>query len=60
MRVYRDFFSYSGGVYRHAADDNNNERGFHSVKIVGWGEESIGYSSRPTKFWVIILYLKFN
>lgn len=60
MRVYRDFFSYSGGVYRHAADDNNNERGFHSVKIVGWGEESIGYSSRPTKFWVIILYFKFN
>lgn len=47
MRVYRDFFSYSGGVYRHTAANRGAPTGFHSVKIVGWGEEHDG-----VKYWV--------
>ncbi|KAH8415817.1 hypothetical protein KR222_001461 [Zaprionus bogoriensis] len=47
MRIYRDFFSYSGGVYRHTAANRDAPTGFHSVKLVGWGEEHDG-----VKFWI--------
>lgn len=47
MRVYRDFFSYSGGVYRHTAANRDAPTGFHSVKLVGWGEDHNG-----VKYWV--------
>uniref|UniRef100_A0A1B0DH06 Peptidase C1A papain C-terminal domain-containing protein n=1 Tax=Phlebotomus papatasi TaxID=29031 RepID=A0A1B0DH06_PHLPP len=49
MRVYRDFFSYSGGIYKHSQSDSEPS-GFHSVRIVGWGEEQEGYS--VTKYWI--------
>lgn len=54
MRVYRDFFSYSGGIYRHSAASRDDEYGFHSVKIVGWGEEYQNYG-QVVKYWVKIL-----
>lgn len=47
MYVYRDFFSYSGGVYRKSAATRGGPRGFHSVKLVGWGEERYG-----DKYWI--------
>ena len=47
MRIYRDFFSYSGGIYSHSAASRGSPRGFHSVKLVGWGEEHNG-----VKYWV--------
>lgn len=51
MRVYRDFFTYQGGVYRHSAASRNSERsGFHSVRLIGWGEERVGYE--VIKYWV--------
>lgn len=51
MRVYRDFFAYRGGVYRHSAASRNSEpSGFHSVRLIGWGEERNGYEI--TKYWV--------
>lgn len=51
MRVYRDFFTYRGGVYRHSAASRNSEpSGFHSVRLIGWGEERNGYEI--TKYWV--------
>lgn len=51
MRVYRDFFSYQGGVYRHSAASRNSEpSGFHSVRLIGWGEERVGYE--VIKYWV--------
>lgn len=51
MRVYRDFFAYSGGIYRHSAASRNSESsGFHSVRLLGWGEERTGYEI--TKYWV--------
>lgn len=49
IRVYRDFFSYSGGIYRHSQSESE-KGGFHSVRLVGWGEEQEGYS--VTKYWV--------
>lgn len=51
MRVYRDFFAYRGGVYRHSAASRNSEsNGFHSVRLIGWGEERNGYEI--TKYWI--------
>jgi len=47
MRIYRDFFAYSGGVYRHTAANRGAPTGFHSVKLVGWGEEHGG-----VKYWI--------
>lgn len=48
MRVHRDFFAYSGGVYRQTAANRNSPSSLHSVKLIGWGEDYIG-----TKFWVL-------
>lgn len=83
MRVYRDFFTYRGGVYRHSGASRNSGKitlinkyhfdlffykiklifriaffspkkkepsGFHSVRLIGWGEERTGYEI--TKYWV--------
>lgn len=50
MWVYQDFFSYKSGIYRHSSHGDNRLRGFHSVKLVGWGEERFGYDM--TKYWV--------
>lgn len=52
MRVHRDFFSYESGIYRHsAASTAADERaGYHSVRLIGWGEERHGYD--VTKYWV--------
>lgn len=50
MRVYRDFFTYRGGIYRHSAASRSEPSGFHSVRLVGWGEERTGYE--VTKYWV--------
>lgn len=46
MRVYRDFFTYGGGIYQHTRASRSEPTGFHSVRLVGWGEE------RGTKYWV--------
>lgn len=51
FRVYRDFFSYKGGIYkRSAADRDVSDYKYHAVKIVGWGEEYKGYTTE--KYWV--------
>ncbi|KAH8291026.1 hypothetical protein KR054_007909 [Drosophila jambulina] len=47
MHVYRDFFAYSGGIYRKTAANRESPKGFHSVKLVGWGEEHNG-----DKYWI--------
>lgn len=54
MRVYRDFFSYRGGVYRRSAASRAEQGGFHSVRLLGWGEERTGYE--VTKFWVCFFF----
>jgi len=35
MTVYRDFYAYVGGIYRHVTGE---EMGFHAVSIVGWDD----------------------
>ncbi|XP_066249121.1 tubulointerstitial nephritis antigen-like [Euwallacea similis] len=51
LRVYHDFFSYKGGVYKHTGLSVPHLQGYHSVRIVGWGEEFTprGYQ----KFWKV-------
>lgn len=53
MRVYRDFFSYAGGIYQHTAANRAEPTGFHSVRLLGWGEEDDGYT--VTKYWVCMI-----
>ena len=52
MHVYHDFFTYETGVYRRSAFGTDQRRGFHSVRLIGWGEERI--ANRITKYWVNI------
>lgn len=54
MRVYRDFFSYRSGIYRHsaAATPAEERSAYHSVRLIGWGEERVGYD--VVKYWVSI------
>jgi len=42
--VYKDFFSYSGGVY---TQTSNTVSGGHAVEIVGWGKENGKY------YWIV-------
>lgn len=48
MRVYQDFFSYDSGVYEHSEIAERYESGYHSVRIIGWGEES------SLKYWLAV------
>ncbi|KAG8291693.1 Tubulointerstitial nephritis antigen-like [Homalodisca vitripennis] len=54
MRVSQDFFSYRSGVYRCgplSRNRNPSANNFHSVRIVGWGEES--QQGRLVKYWIV-------
>lgn len=52
MLVYQDFFNYESGIYVHSSLSERYPRGYHSVRIVGWGEEPSPYDGKPIKFWV--------
>ncbi|XP_063833591.1 tubulointerstitial nephritis antigen-like [Ostrinia nubilalis] len=47
MSVYQDFFHYQDGIYRRSMHGNNQLKGLHSVRIVGWGE------NRGEKYWIV-------
>lgn len=47
MKVYHDFYSYQTGVYEHTDLSVLDRTGYHSVRIVGWGEE------RGRKYWKV-------
>lgn len=51
LRVYHDFFSYSGGIYKHTDLSLAHQQGYHSVRIVGWGEEFT--SNGLQKYWKV-------
>ncbi|XP_019881743.2 tubulointerstitial nephritis antigen-like [Aethina tumida] len=51
IRVYHDFFSYKSGIYQHTDLDLTEPTGYHSVKIVGWGEEYT--STGLKKYWKV-------
>lgn len=50
IKVYHDFFSYNRGIYKHTDLSEAHRTGYHSVRIVGWGEEYT--HSGVQKFWV--------
>lgn len=51
IKVYHDFFTYRSGIYQHTDLSENDRTGYHSVRIVGWGEE---YSyTGSTKYWKV-------
>jgi hypothetical protein len=50
MKVYQDFFLYRGGVYHHSDYGAEASSGYHSVRIVGWGEDVT--RGEPIKYWV--------
>lgn len=50
MWVYPDFFTYNSGIYRRSTHGSPSAKGFHSVRLVGWGEERYNYQT--TKYWV--------
>ena len=50
MKVRPDFFVYRRGVYRNSALNKDQPTAYHSVRLVGWGED---YSTgAPVKYWV--------
>lgn len=51
MKVSRDFFMYKSGVYRCSNLASGSRTGYHSVRIVGWGEEY--QSGRIVKYWIV-------
>ena len=44
MRVRQDFFHYRSGVYAYSGL-GQQDIGFHSVRLLGWGEEG------SAKYW---------
>ncbi|CAG9313979.1 unnamed protein product [Blepharisma stoltei] len=44
FQVYKDFMSYSGGIYKHTKGEFV---GNHCVKIIGWGNQS------GTNYWIV-------
>lgn len=47
MMVYQDFFHYRDGIYRLSPYGNKDMKGYHSVRIIGWGEEA------GQKYWTV-------
>ncbi|KAG8237046.1 hypothetical protein J437_LFUL016112 [Ladona fulva] len=54
MRVYQDFFHYKSGVYsRPAGSDDREPFGYHSVRIIGWGEDYNDRRRDPIPYWLV-------
>ncbi|KAL1501190.1 hypothetical protein ABEB36_006567 [Hypothenemus hampei] len=51
IKVYHDFFSYRGGIYRRTDLSSPHLQGYHSVRIVGWGQEMT--SRGLQKYWKV-------
>ncbi|XP_023712916.1 uncharacterized peptidase C1-like protein F26E4.3 isoform X2 [Cryptotermes secundus] len=52
MKVYQDFFLYRGGVYHRSDYGPQSVSGYHSVRIIGWGEDVT--QREPIKYWVSV------
>ncbi|KAI4544599.1 hypothetical protein MJG53_002530 [Ovis ammon polii x Ovis aries] len=55
MEVHEDFFLYQSGIYSHTPvslgrPERYRRHGTHSVKITGWGEETLP-DGRTVKYW---------
>jgi len=58
MSVSGDFFMYRNGVYQKSSLQTAQRVGYHSVRIVGWGESFV--QGRNVKYWVICTDLFIN
>lgn len=54
MKVYQDFFSYESGIYKHTPIAELYESGYHSVRIIGWGEDISRDNGLPIKYWLVV------
>lgn len=52
MSVSPDFFMYRGGVYKKSGLRPGERTGYHSVRLIGWGEEF--HEGEMLKYWVRI------
>lgn len=50
MKVSKEFFMYESGVYKCSNVTEGSKTGYHSVRIVGWGEEQ--QDGKNVKYWV--------
>lgn len=53
MRVHQDFFVYQSGIYEHSKVTEQYQTGYHSVRIIGWGEEYTTSNRIPEKYWLV-------
>ncbi|XP_029342962.1 uncharacterized peptidase C1-like protein F26E4.3 isoform X2 [Acyrthosiphon pisum] len=51
MKVSKEFFMYESGVYKCSKLDLGSKTGYHTVRIVGWGEEQ--QNGRTVKYWIV-------
>uniref|UniRef100_A0A1B6DDL1 SMB domain-containing protein n=1 Tax=Clastoptera arizonana TaxID=38151 RepID=A0A1B6DDL1_9HEMI len=51
MKVYHDFFMYKRGIYKCSKISGTHRTNYHSVRIVGWGEER--QQRRIVKYWIV-------
>ncbi|XP_008183656.2 uncharacterized peptidase C1-like protein F26E4.3 [Acyrthosiphon pisum] len=51
MKVSKEFFMYESGVYRCSNLALGSKTGYHTVRIVGWGEEQ--QNGRTVKYWIV-------
>lgn len=58
MKVRHDFFVYQSGIYRYSGLGDTKHAGYHSVRIVGWGEDGDIYRQTNSKYWVIPYRIK--
>jgi hypothetical protein len=58
MKVYQDFFLYRGGVYHRSDYGPQTPSGYHSVRIIGWGEDVT--QREPIKYWVSVSCVVMN
>ncbi|VDM99317.1 unnamed protein product, partial [Thelazia callipaeda] len=48
--VHSDFFMYSAGIYKHLTTSEDEPRGYHSVRLLGWGEDHT--TGKRVKYWI--------
>lgn len=51
LKVNHDFFVYEAGIYHQSHFGSTHRSGYHSVRIIGWGEDYT--HGRSTKFWLV-------
>jgi len=52
MQVHEDFFVYRSGIYKPTGLRPSSRTAYHSVRILGWGEESDA-RGQPAKYWIV-------